>query len=182
MEIKIKSITDVITNSSSEVFICKIFDLEEAKKELYENEGLWTGEYDHTTWEMIGRGKNFFDTEIDYLRTIDDVEALYKKFHNCEIFRKYSSTILSLLQPYKLPESIINILKEFNHTDEEIKAFIDRKEALRKEIRDSSKIIQTNLVGQAVHEAWDNYRWKEAMKIIVDWMIEHNKPIKYFYD
>lgn len=45
-----------------------------------------------------------------------------------------------------------------------------------------NKIIQTNLVGQAVHEAWDNYRWKEAMKIIVDWMIEHNKPIKYFYD
>lgn len=44
MEIKIKSITDVITNSSSEVFICKISDLEEAKKELYENEGLWTGE------------------------------------------------------------------------------------------------------------------------------------------
>ena len=34
MEIKIKSITDVITNSSSEVFICKISDLEEAKKEL----------------------------------------------------------------------------------------------------------------------------------------------------
>ena len=66
---KIKSKIDVITNSSSEVFILKTKDLEEAKKDIY-NEDT----------------KKYLDRFID-IKSIEDLIKLYEKHPGYKIFK-----------------------------------------------------------------------------------------------
>ena len=70
MEIKIKSITDVITNSSSEVFICKISDLEEAKK------------------DYVMQGKTPASIEFEYVYDLQSFFEYFSFFNVTELARR----------------------------------------------------------------------------------------------
>lgn len=96
---KIKSIIDVITNSSTEVFILKTKDLEDARKEIY-NENT----------------KRYLDQFVD-IGSIEDLKNLYLVHPSYYIF---DDLPVWLLREYKIAPQTRKILSMFGHTEDEI--------------------------------------------------------------
>lgn len=167
MRLKIKSVTDVITNSSTEVFTVKAADLEEAKSipEIYNK------------MEVVDRWSGAKSNTLDnfhVFNTIEDVERVFKHHQNLEIF---SDVFGGLLRPFKLREDQVKLLLEFGHTEEEIEKYEAKKDAERIKLRDSNKKIQ-NLIGQATVEAYD-HAWIGHDTAFEKWLKKNKKEFKH---
>lgn len=156
--IKIRSITDVITNSSNEIYlVVKIEDLEEAKKikEVYDN--------------CFSGGVNILD-EFEEFKTMDDIE---EKFRNNPIrsgmMHGDLTTPRNLLRKTYLSPRERQILQEFGHSDREIDGWISRKEDERKELRDKNETLRS-VLGKAALCSSDH-----ALDYFKDWLEKNGK-------
>lgn len=160
--IKIKSITDVITNSSSEVYLVKIDDLEEARKikEVY--------------------NKCFVSDEVNLLnrflefRTMDDLEHEFNHHPENDVFKVVKGPY-SLLRETYLSWTEKHLLHEFGHSDEEIQEWINKKEAERKKARDESEGLKF-LVGKA---AIDIFAHDHSLDDFKDWLEKNGKDFTH---
>lgn len=134
---KIRSKIDVITNSSTEVFILKTEDLKEAKKEIYNKDT-----------------KYFLDQFID-IGSLEDLKNLYNKYHGYYIF---DDLPVWMLREYKIAPQTRKILSMFGHTPEEIKSFEDRENNKRKKLIEETKTFN-KVIGYSTAEFYDHDFW-----------------------
>lgn len=149
---KIKSKIDVITNSSSEVFILKTKDLEEAKKDIYNDET-----------------KIYLDRFVD-IKSIEDLLKLYEEYPGYQIFKYLPMWIF---RKYEISEYDKTLLKKFGHTDKEIKSFEDRENQKRKNLQSDAKILN-EVIGYSTAEIYDFGFWGSKNELVA-WLKEHNK-------
>ena len=161
---KIKSITDVITNSSSEVFIVKTSDLEEAKKEIYDKS--WKKKRFHYELENI----------FDLFKSINTLDDISKEDLNNFVEDPYR--LVHLIVPFKLTSREIRILKDLNFTDEEIKEYEDKKDKERLELRNSNEELK-KILGMSIARAYD-HDWIGTYSALYKWLKEHNK--EFYHD
>ena len=103
---KVKSIVDVITNSSSEVFIAKTEDVKACFLELLGDDIL---------------PKNHYYSAETFEKILEDFNENYENRRWIEEFLSESGASNShLLYKFKLSSDAIIALKYFGHTDEEI--------------------------------------------------------------
>ena len=117
---KLRSITDVITNSSTEVFCMKASDYEAVIQ-------------------------NHPDLEVKGIRVYHDVSELaqaYQEHPNRWPFSGMPQVIRSLLTDYKLPDYIRAILRDFGHTDQEIDTYESTKQSERLKVRSESQFLK----------------------------------------
>lgn len=102
---KLRSITDVVTNSSSEVFCMKASDYEAVVQ-------------------------NHPELEVSGIKTYHDVSELATDFQghpDAWPFSGIPADQKRLLVTYKLPDYVCRILRDFGHTDQEIEAYEESK-------------------------------------------------------
>jgi len=156
---KIKSMTDVITNSSTEVFIMKASDFE---KVMYKNPGLLSRK-DFQTFTII--------------KTIDDLITVFREYPYLDLFSDLPEKSKRNLYEYKISGEAVYALKHFGHTDEEIKSYEDEVNKKREELRDADVNIQ-NLLDVA-YGAWYDHSWGDLDKLMK--YLDRNKiQYKYF--
>lgn len=141
---KIRSKIDVITNSSTEVFILKTEDLGEAKKEIYND-----------------KTKYFLDQFVD-IGSIEDLKTVYQRNPNYYIF---DDLPVWLLRKYEIAPQTKKILSMFGHTEEEIKSFEDRENDKRKKLIDETKAFNS-IIGYSTAEFYDHDFWGSGNELI----------------
>lgn len=134
---KIRSKIDVITNSSTEVFILKTEDLKEAKKEIYND-----------------KTKYFLDQFID-IGSIEDLKKFYVEHFGYYIF---DDLPIWLLREYKIAPQTRKVLSMFGHTPEEIKSFEDRENNKREKLIEETKAFNS-VIGYSTAEFYDHDFW-----------------------
>ena len=140
-EMKIRSITDVITNSSTEVFSMKISDYEKLPEGLLSRKD---------------RGV------LVFFRTIEDVEEKYREDSYLACFDDLP--FCPSMFPYTVSGEVIDALKFFGHTDSDIKAYEEHREKTRIAKRNSIPEIQ-KLVG-TVWGFWFDHDWGDLDRLI----------------
>lgn len=156
---KVKSIVDVITNSSSEVFIAKTEDVKACFLELLGDEIL---------------PKNHYYSAETFEKVLEDFNENYENRRLIEEFLSESGVSSShLLYKFKLSSDAIIALKYFGHTDEEIEIYTDMKDETRNKIR---KSIIEKILGKTMLTYWD-HSWMD--KRIVEWFKNNNKEYKH---
>lgn len=156
---KVKSIVDVITNSSSEVFIAKTEDVKACFLELLGDEIL---------------PKNHYYSAETFEKVLEDFNGDYENRRLIEEFLSESGVSNShLLYKFKLSSDAIIALKYFGHTDEEIEIYTDMKDETRNKIR---KSIIEKILGKTILTYWD-HSWMD--KRIVEWFKNNNKEYKH---
>ena len=156
---KIKSIVDVITNSSSEVFIAKTEDVKACFLELLGDEIL---------------PKNHYYSAETFEKVLEDFNESYENRRLIEEFLSESGVSSShLLYKFKLSSDAIIALKYFGHTDEEIEIYTDMKDETRNKIR---KSIIEKILGKTMLTYWD-HSWMD--KRVVEWFKNNNKEYKH---
>ena len=155
---KVKSIVDVITNSSSEVFIAKTEDVKACFLELLGDDIL---------------PKNHYYSAETFEKVLEDFNESYENRRLIEEFLSESGVSSShLLYKFKLSSDSIIALKYFRHTDEEIEIYTDMKDETRNKIR---KSIIEKILGKTMLTYWD-HSWMD--KRIVEWFKNNNKEYK----
>lgn len=144
---KIRSKIDVITNSSTEVFILKTEDLRKAKEEIYND-----------------KTKYFLDQFID-IGSIEDFKKLYVEHWGYYIF---DDLPVWLLREYKIAPQTRKVLSMFGHTPEEIKSFEDRENDKRKKLIEETKAFD-NIIGYSTAEFYDHDFWGSGNEL-VEWL------------
>ena len=147
---KIRSRVDVITNSSTEVFILKTEDLKKAKKEIYND-----------------KTKYFLDQFID-IGSIKDLKNLYVEHFGYQIF---DDLPVWLLREYKIAPQTKRVLSMFGHTPEEIKSFEDRENDKRKKLIEETKAFNS-VIGYSTAEFYDHNFWGSGNEL-VKWLKEN---------
>ena len=156
---KVKSIVDVITNSSSEVFIAKTEDVKACFLELLGDDIL---------------PKNHYYSAETFEKVLEDFNESYENRRLIEEFLSESGVSSShLLYKFKLSSDAIIVLKYFGHTDEEIEIYTDMKDETRNKIR---KSIIEKILGKTMLTYWD-HSWMD--KRIVEWFKKNNKAYKH---
>ena len=156
---KIKSVVDVITNSSSEVFIAKTEDVKACFLELLGDEIL---------------PKNHYYSAETFEKVLEDFNESYENRGLIEEFLSESGVSSShLLYKFKLSSDAIIALKYFGHTDEEIEIYTNMKDETRNKIR---KSIIEKILGKTMLTYWD-HSWMD--KRIVEWFKNNNKEYKH---
>lgn len=156
---KVKSIVDVITNSSSEVFIAKTEDVKACFLELLGDDIL---------------PKNHYYSAETFEKVLEDFNENYENRRLIEEFLSESGVSNShLLYKFKLSSDAIIALKYFGHTDEEIEIYTDMKDETRNKIR---KSIIEKILGKTMLTYWD-HSWMD--KRIVEWFKNNNKEYKH---
>ena len=146
---KVKSIVDVITNSSSEVFIAKTEDVKECFLELLGDDIL---------------PKNHYYSAETFEKVLEDFNENYENRRLIEEFLSESGVSSShLLYKFKLSSDAIIALKYFGHTDEEIEIYTDMKDETRNKIR---KSIIEKILGKTMLTYWD-HSWMD--KRVIEW-------------
>ena len=156
---KVKSIVDVITNSSSEVFIAKTEDVKECFLELLGDDIL---------------PKNHYYSAETFEKVLEDFNENYENRRLIEEFLSESGVSSShLLYKFKLSSDAIIALKYFGHTDEEIAIYTDMKDETRNKIR---KSIIEKILGKTMLTYWD-HSWMD--KRVIEWFKNNNKEYKH---
>lgn len=156
---KVKSIVDVITNSSSEVFIAKTEDVKACFLELLGDDIL---------------PKNHYYSAETFEKVLEDFNENYENRRLIEEFLSESGVSNShLLYKFKLSSDAIIALKYFGHTDEEIEIYTDMKDETHNKIR---KSIIEKILGKTMLTYWD-HSWMD--KRIVEWFKNNNKEYKH---
>ena len=156
---KVKSVVDVITNSSSEVFIAKTEDVKACFLELLGDDIL---------------PKNHYYSAETFEKVLEDFNENYENRRLIEEFLSESGVSSShLLYKFKLSSDAIIALKYFGHTDEEIEIYTDMKDETRNKIR---KSIIEKILGKTMLTYWD-HNWMD--KRIVEWFKNNNKEYKH---
>lgn len=156
---KVKSVVDVITNSSSEVFIAKTEDVKACFLELLGDEIL---------------PKNHYYSAETFEKVLEDFNENYENRRLIEEFLSESGVSSShLLYKFKLSSDAIIALKYFGHTDEEIEIYTDMKDETRNKIR---KSIIEKILGKTMLTYWD-HSWMD--KRVVEWFKNNNKEYKH---
>lgn len=156
---KVKSIVDVITNSSSEVFIAKTEDVKECFLELLGDDIL---------------PKNHYYSAETFEKVLEDFNENYENRRLIEEFLSESGVSSShLLYKFKLSSDAIIALKYFGHTDEEIEIYTDMKDETRNKIR---KSIIEKILGKTMLTYWD-HSWMD--KRVIEWFKNNNKEYKH---
>lgn len=140
---KIKSRTDVITNSSTEVFIVKTTDLEEFKKK-------------HGEFFKDPDGREFkVDTEFWGPSDLTELQEAWnskdpeKRIRIREIFGSFGLGT-GLLVPYAVSKETRKALEFFGHTDQEISSYEDQVNDHRTKAIAASKTIAESLAWKAM--------------------------------
>ena len=156
---KVKSIVDVITNSSSEVFIAKTEDVKACFLELLGDDIL---------------PKNHYYSAETFEKVLEDFNENYENRRLIEEFLSESGVSSShLLYKFKLSSDAIIALKYFGHTDEEIEIYTDMKDETRNKIR---KSIIEKILGKTMLTYWD-HSWMD--KRVIEWFKNNNKEYKH---
>ena len=156
---KVKSIVDVITNSSSEVFIAKTEDVKACFLELLGDDIL---------------PKNHYYSAETFEKVLEDFNENYENRRLIEEFLSESGVSSShLLYKFKLSSDAIIALKYFGHTDEEIEIYTDMKDETRNKIR---KYIIEKILGKTMLTYWD-HSWMD--KRVIEWFKNNNKEYKH---
>lgn len=156
---KVKSVVDIITNSSSEVFIAKTEDVKACFLELLGDKIL---------------PKNHYYSAETFEKVLEDFNENYENRRLIEEFLSESGVSSShLLYKFKLSSDAIIALKYFGHTDEEIEIYTDMKDETRNKIR---KSIIEKILGKTMLTYWD-HSWMD--KRIVEWFKNNNKEYKH---
>lgn len=156
---KVKSIVDVITNSSSEVFIAKTEDVKACFLELLGDDIL---------------PKNHYYSAETFEKVLEDFNENYENRRLIEEFLSESGVSNShLLYKFKLSSDAIIALKYFGHTDEEIEIYTDMKDETRNKIR---KSIIEKILGKTMLTYWD-HSWMD--KRVIEWFKNNNKEYKH---
>ena len=169
---KIKSVTDVITNSSTEVFTVKIEDLELAKSipEIYNKMFIKT-RYNEGSTNILDRFMCF--------KSIEDIQEIYIANRNLDVFRDLGFAAL-YLYPFSLSRNTEKVLKDFGHTEEEINEYIAKKDKERIEKRNNSSAI-SSLIGKATLEFYD-HDWLGHDTKFEKWLKENKKEFEHVID
>ena len=117
---KLRSITDVVTNSSSEVFCMKASDYEAVIQ-------------------------NHPELKVSGIKTYHDVSELVTDFQghpDAWPFRDMPLAVRALMTDFKLQESTKKILKDFGHTDQEIEDYEKTKNSERLKVRSESQFLK----------------------------------------
>ena len=156
---KVKSVVDVITNSSSEVFIAKTEDVKACFLELLGDDIL---------------PKNHYYSAETFENVLEDFNENYENRRLIEEFLSESGVSSShLLYKFKLSSDAIIALKYFGHTDEEIEIYTDMKDETRNKIR---KSIIEKILGKTMLTYWD-HSWMD--KRVIEWFKNNNKEYKH---
>jgi len=155
---KIKSRVDVITNSSTEVFTMKASDY---IKVISENPKL-LNESDKKSIRVFSK--------------IEDLEDHFFNFPDSEIFRDLSGPQRALLRKYRLTGNEKYLLKQFGHTDDEIKEYEERMDSKRVELRDKQKIFKELM--ETAFGVWYDHRWGDLDRL-KNYLEAHGIPFKY---
>ena len=156
---KVKSIVDVITNSSSEVFIAKTEDVKACFLELLGDDIL---------------PKNHYYSAETFEKVLEDFNESYENRRLIEEFLSKSGISSShLLYKFKLSSDAIIALKYFGHTDEEIEIYTDMKDETRNKIR---KSIIEKILGKTMLTYWD-HSWMD--KRVIEWFKNNKKEYKH---
>ena len=129
---KIKSISDVITNSSSEVFICKISDLEEAKKELKDID------------------EEFWEEAFKQITTVEEAQELFSNLGSIYFYDLQVST--KGYVPFHLSSHEKELLKKFGHSKKELAEYEKNEELKRLEERDKNQEVKDKIIGSAIYD------------------------------
>lgn len=172
---KIRSITDVITNSSTEVWAIRTPILEEAKSlfrdEAWREKAFWEGK------------ENFYDSFVDF----PDLQSILEAWKTpdgkgiIESFIPYN--LYHLFYSYSLTPKETKLLKAFGHTPEELKDFEDKMNSDR-----ISRIKEEDFkeyLGWSVAIFYDHFRmWggHEAGKKLREWLTTNHNPEDWEYD
>lgn len=155
----IKSIIDVITNSSSEVFIARTEDVKACFLELLGDDIL---------------PKNHYYSAETFEKVLEDFNENYENRRLIEEFLSESGVCdFHLLYKFKLSSEAKIALKYFGHTDEEIEIYTDMKDESRNKIR---KSIIEKILGKTILTYW-NHSWMD--KRVVEWFKNNNKEYKH---
>lgn len=141
---KIRSKIDVITNSSTEVFILRTEDLKKAKEEIYND-----------------KTKYFLDQFID-IGSIEDLKNLYVEHFGYQVF---DDLPVWLLCEYKIAPQTKRVLSMFGHTPEEIKSFEDRENNKRKKLIEETKAFNS-VIGYSTAEFYDHDFWGSENELV----------------
>ena len=156
---KVKSVVDVITNSSSEVFIAKTEDVKACFLELLGDDIL---------------PKNHYYSAETFEKVLEDFNENYENRRLIEEFLSESGVSSShLLYKFKLSSDAIIALKYFGHTDEEIEIYTDMKDETCNKIR---KSIIEKILGKTMLTYWD-HSWMD--KRVIEWFKNNNKEYKH---
>lgn len=156
---KVKSIVDVITNSSSEVFIAKTEDVKACFLELLGDDIL---------------PKNHYYSAETFEKVLEDFNENYENRRLIEEFLSESGVSSShLLYKFKLSSDAIIALKYFGHTDEEIEIYTDMKD---EKLNEKRKSIIEKILGKTMLTYWD-HSWMD--KRVVEWFKNNNKEYKH---
>ena len=156
---KVKSVVDVITNSSSEVFIAKTEDVKECFLELLGDDIL---------------PKNHYYSAETFEKVLEDFNGDYKTKRLIDEFLYENGVSDSYpLYKFKLNSDAIIALKYFGHTDEEIEIYTDMKDETRNKIR---KSIIEKILGKTMLTYWD-HSWMD--KRVIEWFKNNNKEYKH---
>lgn len=156
---KVKSIVDVITNSSSEVFIAKTEDVKACFLELLGDEIL---------------PKNHYYSAETFEKVLEDFNENYENRRLIEEFLSESGVSSShLLYKFKLSSDAIIALKYFGHTDEEIETYTNMRD---EKLNERRKSIIEKILGKTMLTYWD-HSWMD--KRVVEWFKNNNKEYKH---
>lgn len=156
---KVKSIVDVITNSSSEVFIAKTEDVKACFLELLGDDIL---------------PKNHYYSAETFEKVLEDFNGDYKTKRLIEEFLSESGASNShLLYKFKLSSDAIIALKYFGHTDEEIETYTNMRD---EKLNERRKSIIEKILGKTMLTYWD-HSWMD--KRVIEWFKNNNKEYKH---
>ena len=156
---KVKSIVDVITNSSSEVFIAKTEDVKACFLELLGDDIL---------------PKNHYYSAETFEKVLEDFNENYENRRLIEEFLSESGASNShLLYKFKLSSDAIIALKYFGHTDEEIEIYTNMTDETCNNIR---KSIIEKILGKTMLTYWD-HNWMDNR--VIEWFKNNNKEYKH---
>lgn len=149
---KIRSITDVITNSSTEVFSMKSSDFKNLPKGILSRK-------DREAFMIF--------------ETFEDIQEGYMKCSYLECFDKLDYR----MYPFRLSPDTKKALEYFGISEEQQKAYEDEVNLKRQGGLKSSKAIQ-ELLGTA-WGFWYDHDWCESMTKLKEYCDQHGMPYKY---
>ncbi len=149
---KIRSVTDVITNSSTEVFSMKSSDFKNLPKGILSRK-------DREAFMIF--------------ETFEDIQEGYMKCNYLECFDKLDYR----MYPFRLSTDTKKALEYFGISEDAMKAYEDEVNLKRQGGLRSSKAIQ-ELLGTA-WGFWYDHDWCESMEKLRGYCDQHGIPYKY---
>lgn len=156
---KLRSVTSVVTNSSSEVFCMKASDYEAVVQ-------------------------NHPELEVKGIKVYHDISELAQDYQahpysNAWPFRNMPPLTRALLLDYKLSDTVRKILRDFGHTDQEIDTYENAKSTERIQVRNESKFLQEFI--KIARGIWyDYYRGPQNLPELREYL--DNCGIEYTWD